>query len=839
MREKASADFPFDAEPERTLHTRPRQAKRGRLAAYEGEQIIRDKEEEEVSVNSEYSASDTETIPETMAADPPPPVERLLGDYEGNNLPAGRMTIVNQPVNAAQFQLHPSTINQLERRSFSGRVNEDENKHLQQFLTMSTTLKIDGHTEEEKRLRMFPFTLTDEAEEWFYSLPAGSITTWEEMETAFLKEYFPALVSLRKIYDIMAFKQKEGEVLGEAYKRFKRLLMAYPTHNMNANAQMQMFINGLRLKTRQILDSAAGGSSNFAIASGMKKIIEAVAANEHLELYDRVANKPEGVVDFNMETNKHVKIEEKVATEVEKRLKALNIGVQKVAHVQQTPSEACEICNGPHITVQCLATPHQMEEIKFLKKNNPYSNSYNPGWKNHPNFAWRDQKGNTNAQAPGGLPSATIANPRDNHILKAILTRSGKTVGNVEEEEIEDEGLLEVDLEIRDDLKQTEPIVVAPLVDEKKKKSEPQQKIVLPCPQRAKKKDLTEKKFEKFLELFKKLEINIPFAEALEQMPIYAKLMKDIISKKRSISTEPILLTETFSAILQGLKILIKKKDRGAVTIPCTIGDRSFKKALIDLCASVSLMPLSIYKKLELGEVQDTRMTLQFADHSMKRPYGIATDVLVKIDKFVFPVDFVVLEMLEDEEIPLILGRPFLETGRCMIDIEEGTMTLKVYDKELKINVRDAMKFIDEDGTSKSVEVLDTVFIQYVENKMLELPLESVLSLSIFENGSKTDVEKSEVLGMLEAQPQWKRSKPYRWEELRPSQPIEEKQETKKGTELKQLPENLKYIFLDSEEKCLAIINSGLKEIQEEKLIKIEGDHEVKLQSEVKKMEKN
>ena len=152
------------------------------------------------------------------------------------------------------------------------------------------------------------------------------------------------------------------------------------------------------------------------------------------------------------------------------------------------------------------------------------------------------------------------------------------------------------------------------------------------------KKKQDEKFFQKFMELFRKLEINIPFSEALEQMPIYAKFMKDIISKKRTTDTDPVILTETCSAILQGLKIPMKKKDRGAVTIPCTIGDRSFKKALIDLGASVSLMPLSIYKKLELGEVQDTRMTLQFADHSMKRPYGIATDVLVKIDECIFYV---------------------------------------------------------------------------------------------------------------------------------------------------------------------------------------------------------
>ena len=101
----------------------------------------------------------------------------------------------------------------------------------------------------------------------------------------------------------------------------------------------------------------------------------------------------------------------------------------------------------------------------------------------------------------------------------------------------------------------------------------------------------------------------------------------------------------------------------------------------------------------------------------MKRPYDIATNVLVKIDKFVFPVDFVVLEMSEDEEISLTLGRPFLETGSCMINIEEGTMTLKDYDEKLKINVRETMKFKDEENTSKSIEVMDTLFIHSVQRK--------------------------------------------------------------------------------------------------------------------------
>src|SRR4051812_29373056 len=139
MRGKTSAEFPFDAEIERTLHARHRQA---RLANLESEEEI-------VSV---HSGSDSESEEEVMGENPPPP-ERLLGDYGAANTPGGRQIIVNNLVNAAKFQLHPSTINQLVRKPFTEKVNEDANKHLQRFLTMSTTLKIDGHTEEAKRLR--------------------------------------------------------------------------------------------------------------------------------------------------------------------------------------------------------------------------------------------------------------------------------------------------------------------------------------------------------------------------------------------------------------------------------------------------------------------------------------------------------------------------------------------------------------------------------------------------------------------------------------------------------------------------------------------------------------
>ncbi|XP_050919795.1 uncharacterized protein LOC127137369 [Lathyrus oleraceus] len=265
---------------------------------------------------------------------------------------------------------------------------------------MTTSLKIEGNSEEAKKLVMFPFTLSEDAEEWFYSLPAGSITTWQQMETTFLNKYFPASAYIRKRYDIVNFKQKEGESLGDAYKRFKRLLVACPTHNMDATKQMKNFVNGLRLKTKQLIDTAAGGSTNFTTATGIKKIIEAIAANEHLELYDRSVSQPEGIIDLKL-ANQVVKMEDQIVAEVERRLKKMAIDTQTVAQVQQvqpTHTSNCEICGGPHLTVHCVATVQQIEEIKFLRQNNPYSNTYNPGWKTHPNFSWKDQQGNVQNQ---------------------------------------------------------------------------------------------------------------------------------------------------------------------------------------------------------------------------------------------------------------------------------------------------------------------------------------------------------------------------------------------------------------------------------------------------------
>ena len=176
-------------------------------------------------------------------------------------------------------------------------------------------------------------------------------------------------------------------------------------------------------------------------------------------------------------------------------------------------------------------------------------------------------------------------------------------------------------------------------------------------------------KYRHFIITLKHLSINVPFVQAIEQMPGYAMFMKDLVTKKRSVTFEDDDRMQHCSAITTRY-LVQKKEDPGAFTIPCTIKLLHFAKGLCDLGESTNLMPLSIYKKLGLGHPKLTAMRLLMDDRTVKRPIGILHDGLVKVESFIFPNDFVILDCEVDFEVPIILGRTFLATGRALVDME-------------------------------------------------------------------------------------------------------------------------------------------------------------------------
>ena len=296
----------------------------------------------------------------------------------------------------------------------------------------------------------------------------------------------------------------------------------------------------------------------------------------------------------------------------------------------------------------------------------------------------------------GRFPSQTLPNPKGIHEVgsgmdevKSIITlRSGKEVDQPLPKPVEEYR--------QGEEMQSEHI----LLEEDTMKY----RIPPPFPQalRGKKKATQQAGMQ---EVLRQVKVNIPLLDLINQVPAYAKFLKDLCTIKRGLGIEKkAFLTEHVNALIQS-KYPVKYKDPGSPTIPVNIGGNCIKKALLDLGASVNLMPHSVYLQLGLGELKPTSITLSLADRSVKIPKGIVEDVLVKIDKFYYPVDFVVLDTTpssnEPNHVPIILGRPFLATDNAIINCRNGLMQLTFGDMTLELNIfnlNDNLKLLEPEN---------------------------------------------------------------------------------------------------------------------------------------------
>ena len=310
----------------------------------------------------------------------------------------------------------------------------------------------------------------------------------------------------------------------------------------------------------------------------------------------------------------------------------------------------------------------------------------------------------------------------------------------------------------------------------------------------------------------------MPFTEVVTQMPLCAKFLKEILSKKRRIAEGVVNLTATCSAVIK--KTLPEKmKDPGSFTIPCVIGEFEFQKALCDSGASINLMPLSVAKKLSLGELTPTTVTLQMADITMAKPEGIIEDVLVKVGKFIFPVDFIILDMEEDSQVPLLLGRPFLETGAALIDMQKGVLTLRVEEESADFNLPQSLKNLDTDR--EDYKLVDEVYLNNSdcyydcndqlpinENEMNFQYLECVnadfLHISLYSTEKVLSLKQNSM------------------DNGDNNEEKEFHQETStEGLVLKELPSHLKYAYFELPKSKPVIISARLSDAEEQKLLKI------------------
>ncbi|GJW24279.1 reverse transcriptase domain-containing protein [Tanacetum coccineum] len=213
------------------------------------------------------------------------------------------------------------------------------------------------------------------------------------------------------------------------------------------------------------------------------------------------------------------------------------------------------------------------------------------------------------------------------------------------------------------------------------------------------------------------LHFNINFADALLHMPKFASPFKSLLSnKEKLIKLANTPLNENCSAML--LKKLPEKlRDPDKFLIPCDFPGMVECLALADLGASINLMPLSVWKKLSLPDLTSTRMTLELADRTITRPKGVAEDVFVKVGKFHYPTDFIVVDFDAYPRVPLILGRPFLRIARALIDVYGEEITLRYNDEAITFNVghTSSHSYRYDDASVNRIDVIDVTCEEYAQ----------------------------------------------------------------------------------------------------------------------------
>ncbi|KAF8105296.1 hypothetical protein N665_0159s0001 [Sinapis alba] len=354
----------------------------------------------------------------------------------------------------------------------------------------------------------------------------------------------------------------------------------------------------------------------------------------------------------------------------------------------------------------------------------------------------------------GSLPGKSEQNPKET--MKAITLRSGRELpSRVLIKDNEKQGG-EVVINVDDDVvivdEKTNEEILEKIVEAKgKRKVGEEKKVVnkdeaatsskgapfnpppyepkLPFPGRFKRQLL-----EQYKALFEKqmseVQITMPIIDAFMLVPHYSKFLKDAVAQKKKEMEGMVILTHECSAIIQRLTFPRKLEDPGSFTLPCAIGPLTFERCLCDLGASVSLMPLSIAKKLGFTQYKKCRISLVLADRSVKLPIGILEDLPVMIGNCEVPTDFVVLEMDEEPKDPLILGRSFLATAGAMVNVRDGKIDLHLgKGNTLHFDVKEVMKKPTIQDQVFYIDEMEVLADEFLEELALEDSLQHALTV--------------------------------------------------------------------------------------------------------------
>ncbi|CAL8116812.1 unnamed protein product [Prunus armeniaca] len=483
----------------------------------------------------------------------------------------------------------------------------------------------------------------------------------------------------------------------------------------------------------------------------------------------------------------------------------------------------------------------------------PFSNTYNPGWRDHPNLKWREpqqtQQQGGYRQPPPGLYQRPFAPPQpqpqtaqsnsgsplDNDQMLKVLTSLTQGLQNQAKEMSEVKKQIGQMAEFMGQFREEGKLPSSTIVNPKggfeiakaiilrsgkeigtnpkisKQSSKENEKLLLkeklPCcspPKLLHNQTQKEENEKDILETFRKVQVNIPLLDAIKQVPRYAKFLKELCTTRRRISNKEVVrVNENVSAVLQR-KLPPKCKDPGSFTIPCVIGNTKFEHAMLDLGASSNVMPYSTYASMNLGELKNGGVIIQLADRSNAYPKGVLEDVLVQVNHLIFPADFYVLEMEDlahSTPLPILLGRPFMKTARTKIDVFKGTLTMEFDGNIIDFNIFEAIRYPVDDHLCFSIDAFDSLaqeYLEYLDRDALETTI--VQGIELIKMGPNLIMKKLA---------RWWLPLSHCHNMLAPT------------LELKLLPNHLKYVFLGDKETLPVRVSSSLMAMEEEKLVRV------------------
>nr|GEX65716.1 DNA-directed DNA polymerase [Tanacetum cinerariifolium] len=661
------------------------------------------------------------------------------------------------------------------------------------------------------KLMLFPYSLEDRARIWYEKEPPNSILTWEDFVNKFVNQFFSPSKTTHLKNEISRFTQRFDETFSEAWDRFKELLRACTHHGFSELTQIDTFYNGLTEQDQDSLNAASGGNLLNKTTREALQIIENKSKVRYSRSKSNVARVNTNSRDVVCKTDDRI---DKLADQITNLVEIIN---KQVVAPAKAVEKVCVTSTGSYNQVSPPnRASHQIPPPGFAPvQNNPNRFNQNQVPNNQippsvPNELSSYIKSNENQPSTSGtLPSNTIPNLKGE--IKAVKTRSGLAYKGPS---IPTESLLE-----KVDEQNTEEILDKEHSNSSGSITQVQPSVVpisIPEPD--------------VLRTQSKPSTPYPssFADALLLMQKFASTIKSLLANKDKLfELAKVPLNENCLAML--LKKLPEKLgDPGKFLIPCDFPRMEVCHALADLGESINLMPLSIWKKLSLPELTPTRMTLELADRSITRPKGVVEDVFVKVGKFHFSTDFIVVDFKADPRVPLILGRSFLRTGHALIDVYGEEITLRYNPKSSNptlvfddsISESDACKVPIVKSSSPTLTPFgeSDFFLEEIEDFVNDDSIPTGIENSVYD--PEEDIPFLEKL--LNEDPfQLPPMDLKLVEESKEKSSVEEPPKL----ELKELPSHLEYAFLEDSNKLPVIIAKNLKVDEREAILNVFKSH--------------